>query len=269
MELTSTIFPAPSLRNTLRNTLLITSLLFLQSLWSGDAHCQSNETDTGGEALNAEGIVGTVDKKRRSPVIIFNPKTEGEKTTLLVDAVVPNEDYQQYPIQFQFFINRRLVSTQIRSKELPGPIGIEVTPQLASRPFNYTMVATLLHPNRQFVSVAQGAVYAQTISSSLPCVLTITNEGKKVEYREATVPLVQSGNSSFTLAFEAISTTEGSRDVKGTFSFAGDIITGSLNPDEGEAPELVQGTITRASGAITAFDVKNNLGTVELNCRRS
>lgn len=228
------------------------------------AQAQTTET-SGGDALNAEGIVGTIDKKRRSPIIIFSPKTEGDKTTLLVDALVPNEDYQQYPIQFQFFVNRRLVSTQIRSRELPGAIGIEVTPQMAVRPFNYTIVATLLHPNRQFVSVAQGAVYAQNLTSSLPCTLTLTTDGKKVEYQRTTVPLVQSGNASFTLSYKANNTIEGSRDVKGSFTFSGNTITGSLIAD-GEAALLVQGTLKRTGERITGFDVKDTAGTAQLSC---
>jgi len=266
MTKTSTLFSTlPHGKGALK-ALLIGSLLIMSSS-TERAQAQSTGGETsGGDALNAEGIVGTVDKKRRSPIIIFSPKTEGDKTTLLVDALVPNEDYQQYPIQFQFFVNRRLVSTQIRSKELPGAIGIEVTPQMATRPFNYTIVATLLHPNRQFVSVAQGAVYSQTFPSSLPCTLTLTEDGKKVEYQRATVPLAQSGNASFTLSYEAVNTIEGSREVKGNFTFSGNTITGSLTSDKGEAALLVQGTLKRQGERITGFEVKDGAGTAQLNC---
>jgi hypothetical protein len=120
----------------------------------------------------AEGISGTVDKKRRAPVIVLNPQQTKDHVKILVDAYVPNTEYEQYPIKFDFYINRHFFVSQVRSKELPGAIGIDIGPDVATPPFNYSIIATLMHPNRQFVSMAQGAIYAQDLSTTLNCTLT-------------------------------------------------------------------------------------------------
>jgi hypothetical protein len=121
-----------------------------------------------------QGISGTHDDKWRAPIISVQTQKTSEGVKLIIDASVSNEEFRQYPIRFDFFVNRQLRSSQIRSVELPGDVGYLVPPEVAVPPFNYSVTATLLHPNRQYTSLAQGAVFptddtpAPDISPVLP-----------------------------------------------------------------------------------------------------
>ncbi len=108
--------------------------------------------------LTTEGISGEADKGRRSPVLSASTSVGTGNVKILVDAYVPSPQYQKFPIKFEIFVNRKLIVTQIRSTELPGPIGIDVGSNIATPPFNYSIVATLLHPNRQYTTVLNAAV---------------------------------------------------------------------------------------------------------------
>ena len=108
--------------------------------------------------LTTEGVSGEADKGRRSPVLSASTSVTTGNVKILVDAYVPSSQYQKFPIKFEFFVNRKLVLTQIRSSELPGPVGIDIGTKVASPPFNYSIVATLLHPNRQYTTVLNAAV---------------------------------------------------------------------------------------------------------------
>jgi hypothetical protein len=116
---------------------------------------------TTGSVLSAEGIGIHVDRDRRAPVITLTTPKRDKGYSLLIDAYLPNKEYAKFPIQFQIFVNGQMVATQVRSPELPRAIGFDVTPDIAEAPFNYTIVATVLYPNRSFTSVAQGAVLPQ------------------------------------------------------------------------------------------------------------
>jgi hypothetical protein len=119
--------------------------------------------------LTAEGISGDLDREGRGPRFSFSTELSDENVAkILVSGQVPNEEYQKYPIQYEFYINNRLFSSQIYSEELSGPIGIEVGPQEAQVPFNYSIVAHVLHPNRRFSSVAFGAITEATKLTPLP-----------------------------------------------------------------------------------------------------
>ena len=121
----------------------------------------------------AEGVGTTIDKKRRSPVIVLGTERTAGNVKILVDAYVPNSEYAEYPIKFDFLVNGESYTSQVRSKEFNRPIGIDIPSTKQAAPFNYTIIATLLHPNRQFVSMAQGAVYGKNLSGKLSCTATI------------------------------------------------------------------------------------------------
>ena len=129
------------------------------------------------QTLSNEGIEGFVDAKHRGPVLTVGPSyfasgsnearsAGGAYGLLLVDASVPNTDYKEYPIRFEFYVNRQLVSTQLRSEALPGPIGLSIPTSMATVPFNYSVVATVLYPNRSFSTVINGAITTGELSIS-------------------------------------------------------------------------------------------------------
>jgi hypothetical protein len=70
------------------------------------------------------------------------------------------------------FVNRKLIVTEIRSTELPGPIGIDV-PNSATPPFSYSIVATC-HPNRQYTTVLNGGGISVDLESFSDCYLFFT-----------------------------------------------------------------------------------------------
>ena len=116
-----------------------------------------------------EGIEGFVDYKHRGPVLTINAfyfaastseakSAGGAFSRILADAYVPNGDYAEYPIKFEFYINRQLVSTQLRSPAQPGPIGLTLPAGQTAPPFTYSVIATLLYPNRSFSTAINGTL---------------------------------------------------------------------------------------------------------------
>lgn len=221
----------------------------------------------------AEGVGNTIDKKRRSPVISLSTDNSNGIVKILADAYVPNQEYEQYPIRFDFFVNGKQIDSQVRSKELPRPVGIDVTPEIAIAPFNYQIIATLLHPNRQFVSMAQGAVYATDLSSTLSCTLseqTLDGELATInDFTNQSVSVTQSGESAITLQFVATGAetlSDNTREVSASLSLeTGDTSNGTVTVDSNE-PTVVSGTVVNPSSGISDISVGNEDGSVTLTC---
>lgn len=197
-------------------------------------------TPSGATILKIEGIGGDVDRDDRGPRITYSVDVQANGATrILVNGEVPNEEYRKYPIQYDFFINNRLFSSQVTSVQLPGPIGIDVGPDKAPLPFNYTIKATVLHPNRSFTTMAFGAVDESMIvtpttptpeptsiatpgtggngTSSLHCTVSYDKAGAMnfTDFTNNNVPISQSG-SLISASFSAASSD-------GTSSIAVDI----------------------------------------------
>jgi hypothetical protein len=234
-------------------------------------------------SLVAEGISNTMDKKRRNPVLTIGQKylpAAGGKPArgqLLADASIPAPEYREYPIQFQFFVNGVLRETQFRSLELPRSIGIEVTPDVAPVPFNWTIVATLLHPNRQFTTVAQGAIFAQDLGRTYSCELMLSNvsEGgaEGSPYVADDVVANQTGNNSVSVEFASSTLADGSE--VGAITASASIAFGSGTNASGTLTTTVDGrsqvsqltgTSEAEDGAITSFDLKSADNLTTLSC---
>lgn len=154
----------------------------------------------------AEGVVGTIDKKRRSPVFSVEPKVSPEKVEIILNTTIPADEYEPYPVRFELFVNDKFVTSKYQPAELRGPLSFEITPELATAPFKYVISATLLHPNRQFVTVAQGAIYEQDFFTTLGCTVvktttTAAGEEQQTEYSNSEVKITQPGNSKLELEF--------------------------------------------------------------------
>jgi hypothetical protein len=228
--------------------------------------------------ITSEGISGDVDKKRRGPLVSVgtqyskgNGSKGSEVAKILVEAVTQNDDYKQYPIRVDFFINRNLFTSQMRSTELPGPLGVEITPDTARVPFSYSVVATLLHPNREFTTVIHGAVFATDLGSTLStCTLTVTSAQsggttatQKVSYVAKDVQVAQSGNSAATVSFETSELEDGSSSdtvtTNALLSFAGTTVSGTLTTTISGRPQVVDVTGTGAIGGngVSSFSVSS------------
>jgi len=245
-----------------------------------------NEDESGsssdGTVLTTEGISNDVDKKRRSPVVSASTQYSAKTNTakILVDAYIPNEDYQKYPIKFDFYVNRSLYASQIRSTELPGPIGIDVGASTATVPFNFAIVATLLHPNREFTTVLNGAVFATNLTSTLPsCSLTFTAQGTAgasssgtTTYVAEEVPASQVANSGVTVSFTSSRLEDGSSadevHADASLTFSGGNVSGTLTTTiNGRGQSVtVSGEGTTEDAGVTALDVKSGDGLTTFKC---
>jgi len=247
--------------------LILSALLVfsLQLVRHEPVHAQSTVTNT------SEGIGGEIDAKRREPTVSITTVVETNNVKLLVDAYVAEPDFQKYPIQFDFYINRHFYTSQIRSKELPGPIGIDISPSTATPPFNYTVIARTLHPNRVFTTVVNGAAFTSNLSATLDCTLTTGADSENsVVYISNDVSPTQTGNSSVAINFEADSTPE-DHNVKASanITISGESATASLSLEE---DELAARTVTLSGDATTENDKLTDLslssedGSVTLSC---
>jgi hypothetical protein len=112
-------------------------------------------------SITASGVSGHEDGKHRSPVLTASANVQGNQIQILADAFQRVPDYRDYPIQFDFFINRRLYSSQLRSKEQPGPIGIDVSKDMFQLPLHYAVLAKIITPQgNYFSSIVYGIINA-------------------------------------------------------------------------------------------------------------
>lgn len=221
-----------------------------------------------------EGVSGDRDKKRRNPVISVDRQIKNGNVQLLVDAHVPSEDYRKYPIRFEFYLNRRLHVTQIRSQELPGPVGIDIGPDVATLPFNYTVVARVLHPNRTFTTVLNGAAYNNELSGLLDCIFTQVSGEKEQVLTLSPANALQTGNNSFALDLRADNTSNsgGELTIRAELIANESNSTGTLIISQADIATTtpVTGVIeqTESGGPITAIEVSDSDGLTTLVCSK-
>ncbi len=225
--------------------------------------------------LVGEGINGYLDKGRRSPVVSISVERGDKKVTLLADAYVPNTEYSEYPILFEFFVNRKLFATQIRSKALPGPIGVDIGTDVAVPPFNYTVIGRLIHPNREFSTVIEGAVFATNLVTTLDCTLTVPATDSSSQdsdiFTEGAVTSTQPSSNQLGLSLNKAQRESGSETISAgvTLNIAADSSAqGALTYVRSGSSHIVatEGTITSASGKVTEISVANSDSSVELKC---
>ena len=226
------------------------------------------------QVLTSEGVAGDMDAKSRGPALSVSSTIGSNKVTILADAKNPSKDFDKYPIQFDFFVNRQFFSSQYRSPTLPGPVGIEVPSSFAKPPFNYVVVAKLLHPNSIYTSVIEAAVFTQTLTGALDCTLTNTPvDGTETIYTAQQVTASQSSNSVFTTVFDAQSENgEKSVNVSAT------ITVGASNADSSGSVVLVNeddtktvsgdASVEKTSSEVTSFTFTSSDDSTTLSCSK-
>lgn len=214
-----------------------------------------------------EGISGDIDKHRRSPIVQVSPRFEGATVKLLVDAYQPNREFERYPLQFDFFINRKLFTSQVRSPELPGPIGVDIGPDIATPPFNYVIVAKVLHPNRTFTTVVQGAVFQGALELSLEsCSVTEVVDGDDRLYVANSITGYQAGNDQLEIRFDA-ERSDGAEvlPVRLTLATNADEANGTIKL-RGSQERAVSGSVTRVDNVLDALSMSSSNGAISVTC---
>lgn len=215
--------------------------------------------------ISTEGIVGDVDSGRRGPVLTFSTEVsaDGSSAKILADTQIINEEFRKYPISVDFYVNGKLFSKQFRSLELPAPLGIDVPKELAPVPFNFSIVATLLHPNRQYVTIAQGAVTNDSSSTAaLECTSTETfSDGSSDVVITGTVDSSISADN--TLEFTL---TDGDKSSQVTLSIAASAssttreATGTATVQQGSIAAVsydVSGSVEASGSVVSSIDVSS------------
>ncbi len=195
----------------MRHTLILLVLLFSSVLVS------AQET-----TVMSPGLAGERDKNGRNPELFVTRVIGSDNVTLRVDAHVPNKEYQQYPIQFDFYVNRQFMTSQIRSQELPGPIGVTIGHDIATPPFNYAVVAKVLHPTRSTHSMVAGAAFNNELSSTINCTLEYLEESYS-----AAVSFQQASDTQTGFSAEFTNSAAKNITVSGTVNLA----SGSASSD--------------------------------------
>lgn len=216
-----------------------------------------------------EGVSGDVDKHHRGPTISISSQTTAGGAQILADAYTKDKQFQKYPIRFDFYVNRRLFSSQIRSAEQPGAIGVDVGSDIASVPFNYAVIATVVHPNRQYVSMAQGTVYSSSLGATLDCTLTVENGDTVLAFNQTGVSISQVGNGSVSLSFTgADADTSEEATTSAALTISGTRVSGTLSiARAGTAGDVAVSGTAVSTSSLESFEVQSSDGVTKLACQ--
>lgn len=221
------------------------------------------------ETLSTQGVGGTMDAHGRSPILTVYTEEGNGTVTISADAYVKHSKYIKYPIRYQFFVNKELVSTQFSSPELPGTAKVVVDEKMATIPFNYSVIADLIYPNRTFSSVIQAAVEKNYVKPNYSCDLTISDgEGESVTYSTELAKTNPSTVSSFGLSFEASDDEETKVIFEGNFNFSEDVISGVAQYIEGAESQQIElkGKAISENDTLQSFNVATADDSVTLDC---
>lgn len=221
------------------------------------------------QPLVGEGTEGIADLKGRNPVVSVSTLVTDGNVKLLADAYTRDQKYTDYPIRFDFYVNRTLHTSQIRSKSLPGPVGIDIGPDIATLPFNYSVLATVITPNRQFSTLIQGAVFEEALPTELDCSLTILENEETELFVANAVEVSQATQDAWVFGFAANSTDNTETISLGVSIIAEDLsATGTITLERDDQSEVadVVGTIERQNGAVTSLNLANADSSLRLIC---
>lgn len=238
------------------------------------AHAQSEST---GITMTTQGISGDSDKQDRDPILTVQTMAGATSATILVDAYVNNGEYKKYPIQFDFYVNRSLFASQTRSTELPGPIGVTVDYKTAPIPFNYSVIARVLHPNRTFTTVLNAAVEridptpvpgGTTIAAK--CTLKETLDGETLTYSNDKVTISEK-DTQISASFVATDTADSTSTLTLTLAATenASALSGTLKVDDGSGSpvdETITGSYVKTSGTLSSVTATSSDSKYTLQC---
>lgn len=226
------------------------------------------------ETLTNEGVQGEVDKERRGPVVTVEPIRETGQVRILADAYTSFKDYEAYPMKFEFYVNRELKLTQIRSKELSGPVGITIPESMATVPFNYGVVVTLLSANKSYSTFIAGAVYEKTFGLTAPCSASFQkSDGTTESFSNLSSEFKQSGPGTLSFDIELKGSPEFNElDLSGDIALdsSAKTLTSSVTTSIDGEVKTHESTGTYAesdSGSISEISLKSSDGLLTLTCK--
>jgi hypothetical protein len=223
----------------------------------------------------AEGVVGDMDKKSRSPRVTVTTISSETGVKLLVDAEERSDEFKKYPIQFDFYVNRQFFTSQIRSVELPGAIGVDIGPDVATTPFNFTVVAKVLHPNRVYTTVFTGAAFNRNLTRTLDCTLTFADlstddESDGVSFVANDLTTTQSANNALGVSFEDVASTDEQEEasLSASITLSDTDATAQLTVTRNGTTSQVSatGTAEVEDSTIKTFKVMSEDGGIILSC---
>jgi len=255
---------------------MLSARCFLYLLVLTGALCVINSAGAQEPPLRTIGVSGDMDSSGRSPVLSVGVNPGAESVQIVADAYVDNSKYTKYPIQFDFYVNRKLFSSQIRSTELPGPVGIDVGRDVAALPFNYTVVSRVITPNgRYYSTVLQGAVFATNLVANLDCTVISGGINDGSEFIANQAQTSQSSNDSFALSFKAEDISEENDSIQVNLS----LLVGedsklqgvaSTNPVSNSSALMSRNVSGEAEfnedGSLESFNVESVDGQITLRC---
>lgn len=217
--------------------------------------------------LSSEGVNGFIDARHRSPVVSVRTTSDLRGTTILADAYVPNDELKDYPIEFKFFVNRSLFATQIRSKELPGPIGVLVPSETIPTPFNFAVLATVLYPNRAFSTFLASSSNESIDNTSSPveCITEMKAEAKTFSATNLAINKKTDGNINFSYP----SSSENPGTVEVTLSSTNESTTGTvyITQDGAKVEYDVTGYSEFKGSSLVALNLSSMDNNITVVCR--
>jgi hypothetical protein len=258
-----------TLRNRFPALVPMTGLCLLIHLNTPGAEAQDNSV-VELETTSAEGVAGTIDKKRRGPLVSVQQVHRPDRVTILVDATHPRDDLKPYPIQLDYYVNRHLFTSQVRSPELPGALGVDIGADVATPPFNFTVVAKVLHPNSTWTTVVQGAAEPQQFdngnddvasSGVYDCDLTRGEDSALGE----SIAITKGGTNTYAFTISD-STSENLSSTGVALTVSGTTGSATLTFNDAESSEVSGSVLYDSNGNITELDLTNEDGEAELFC---
>lgn len=252
---------------------LLFALVSLLLLGHNASAATPTPTPAAGSMISSEGVSGDIDLKRREPVLSVSVSAGLTAATIYADAYVENDGTSKYPIKFDFYINRSLFASQIRSSELPGAVGITVPYSAAPLPFNYSVLAQVITPNRIFSTVLNGAVErvdptpAPTLTSRLDCSFTDNSLSPSVTYTAEDAQFMESG-SSVSAAFDVVDAEENNLSLQLAASENSSSLSGTLtiSNSDGSWTKDISGSFQKAEGLLTAISLSSSDNKERLEC---
>lgn len=242
---------------------LSADLAFAQTDTSTDTTAE--EPSLALDPITTEGIANTLDKKSRGPILTVQEVHRPGRVTLLVDVVHRRDDLKPYPFQIEYFINRQHFTSQYRSPELSGALGVDIGSDVAVPPFNYAVVAKVLHPNNIWTTVAQGAVFPQDLDGGDTAVRYDCDleRGEEIAIGE-NLRLVNTGTNTYSLSIEDSDSELEAATVSLTVVDGSGTGTVTFGDDE---PISIAGELAvDSSGKIESVDMTNEDEDVNLLC---
>lgn len=214
--------------------------------------------------LTTAGVANYADKKGRNPTLTVQQSHRPGVVSLLVNAAATG-DFEKFPIQVDIFVNGTLFTSQIVSPTLPIPLGVDVPEARAALPFNFTVVAKIIHPNSVYTSALEGAAFPQNFADEQQNLACNVVAGE-TELSANAVTIERVGGTNYQFAVPEL--PEGGDQARVAYTLSangGSVASGTVTLNDNE-PTTVTGTVTSEGQSVTAIALANTDDSVSVSC---